>query len=345
MSFFYALIMENQYLRNLNNELLLISIIVPVYNVETYLPKCIDSILSQTYKNIEVILVNDGSTDDSLSICRAYADKYDNIKLVDKPNGGLSSARNAGLQIAQGEYIGYVDSDDWIEPDMFSKLLNASLMNDADISICGVFRDYSDKSIPQKSPFGVFNREEALEKLLANYQLQDYAVNKLYKKDLWNDIRYPEGKFFEDILTTYKTFKLSNRIAIIDDCLYHYVQREGSIARGTLNPRQFQMLEAIDTIKRDNDITDRYEEVLKVREAKVIYTLLWNLFVLGDKNSIKLYRKDGKALLSRMRKVRNCASHSKYLSRSKRVNIFFSFLPFRIYSQLFRLNRISLKHS
>ena len=323
----------------------LISVIVPVYNVEKYLPKCVDSILAQTYKELEIILVNDGSKDDSLTICKAYAERYDNVKLIDKPNGGLSSARNAGLQIATGEYIGYVDSDDWIEPDMFSKLMKACIDNDADISICGVYRDYTDKSVPQKSPSVVLNRDEALEKLLANYQVQDYAVNKLYKKDLWKEIRYPEGRFFEDILTTYKTFKLANKVAIIEDCLYHYVQREGSIARGTLNPRQFQMLEAIDIIRNDIDIKDKYREVMTVREAKVLYTLLWNLFVLGDKENIKKYRKDGIAFLKRMRRIRNIAVRSGYLSKIKKINIFLSVLPFGLYGQIFRLNKMFSKLS
>lgn len=224
----------------------LISIVVPIYNVEKYIPECVDSIIAQTYENIEIILVNDGSTDNSGSVCEEYAKKDARIKVIHKKNGGLSDARNAGIKIAKGEYIGFVDSDDWIETDMYEKLIKACLENNADISICGLFRDYVDKSIKCPSPNNkVYSSENALKALIEGEELHDHAWSKLYKRSFFDDVEYPKGKLYEDVRTTYKLFLKSDVVVSIEDCLYHYRQRSGSIVRGSFNRNSLQLLDAM----------------------------------------------------------------------------------------------------
>jgi len=196
----------------------LISIIIPIYKVEDYIRCCIDSILSQTYKNLEIILVDDGSPDNCGSVCEEYSLKDKRIKVIYKKNGGLSSARNAGLDIASGEYIGFVDSDDWIENDMYESLYNAIIFHKADISVCGRYIASGNKitTISDSEKAEVFTRCEALSELvLDEYSgMKNFAWDKLYKKELFDNVRYPEGKCYEDIFTTYKLFSLQIKLWI-----------------------------------------------------------------------------------------------------------------------------------
>jgi len=216
----------------------LISIIVPIYKVENYIRCCIDSILNQTYRNLEIILVDDGSPDNCPGICDEYKGIDKRIKVIHKKNGGLSSARNAGLDIASGQYIGLIDSDDFIESDMYEALYAASEKYNADISVCGRYivegnriTSYSDTEEPK-----VYNRYQALRQIVLDdfYNgINNYAWDKLYKKSLFDNIRYPEGKHFEDIFTTYKLFSISSKIVHIQSPKYYYLQREDSIIGST----------------------------------------------------------------------------------------------------------------
>ncbi|NNU74906.1 glycosyltransferase [Clostridium estertheticum] len=211
----------------------LISIIVPIYNVEVYIRNCVDSILGQSYENLEIILVDDGSPDNCGDICDEYRSKDKRIKVIHKKNGGLSSARNAGIDIASGDYLGFIDSDDWIERDMYESLYNAIIEHKADISVCGRYIVEGDKitTISDSEKAQVFTRSEALTELvLDEYSgMKNFAWDKLYKKELFDDIRYPEGKYYEDIFTTYKLFSKSNKIVDIKSPKYYYLLREDSI--------------------------------------------------------------------------------------------------------------------
>ncbi|MBX4258632.1 glycosyltransferase [Clostridium estertheticum] len=211
----------------------LISIIVPIYNVEVYIRNCVDSILGQSYENLEIILVDDGSPDNCGDICDEYRSKDKRIKVIHKKNGGLSSARNAGIDIASGDYLGFIDSDDWIERDMYESLYNAIIEHKADISVCGRYIVEGDKitTISDSEKAQVFTRSEALSELvLDEYSgMKNFAWDKLYKKELFDDIRYPEGKYYEDIFTTYKLFSKSNKIVDIKSPKYYYLLREDSI--------------------------------------------------------------------------------------------------------------------
>lgn len=230
----------------------LISIIVPIYNVECYLKRCVESIQNQTYKNLEIILVDDGSPDRCGEICDAYAKEDMRIRVLHKENGGLSDARNAGIQVANGEYIGFVDSDDYINTHMYECLLQSITNTSADVAICGLryVKDADSCDVNQ-----IQYTDEIREETLSGREVQDkyfdkiervtftVAWNKLYKRELFETIRYPKGKLHEDEFTTYKLLYQAKRIAVINEIGYYYVIREGSIM-GRFNAKRYDLLEA-----------------------------------------------------------------------------------------------------
>jgi glycosyltransferase involved in cell wall biosynthesis len=212
----------------------LVSVIVPVYNVEEYLVKSVDSILNQTYENLEIILVDDGSTDMSGAMCDSFKEQDGRIKVIHKKNGGLSDARNAGLEIATGDYIGYVDSDDWAEPDMFELMVTNCEKYGADVAACRYSKVYRDFTVNKSTDLIIhMTRDEALETYICeNVERPIYnsVWSKLFKRDLVKDYRFPVGKKSEDIMYTTKAFCNMNSCVYIDKALYNYVcDREGSI--------------------------------------------------------------------------------------------------------------------
>ncbi|MDE7184382.1 MAG: glycosyltransferase [Lachnospiraceae bacterium] len=222
----------------------LISLIVPVYNVEAYLDRCIHSILKQTYQNLEILLIDDGSTDSSPAKCDAYAAKDSRIKVLHKSNGGLSDARNAGLALAEGAYIGYVDSDDWIEPDMYATLYRACVDNHAQLAVCRYFQEYKDRTEAGGNGSVVpLAREELLKIYIGGHE--DYIIynsvwSKLYKRELVEGMLFPKGRNSEDIMYTTRAFCRLERAVYVDRCLYHYVlDRDGSIMNASRAERMF----------------------------------------------------------------------------------------------------------
>ena len=213
----------------------LISVIVPIYNVDKYLERCIDSIINQTYKNLEIILVDDGSTDDCPRICDEYQKKDSRIKVIHKENGGLSDTRNKGIDIAKGKYYGFIDSDDYIDADMYAILYKNIVETHSDIAVCGRYIDYEDgntKKMTNENRSNILmDRIEALKKLNNYSDFDMSACDKLYSAKLWKDIRYPYGKICEDYYTTYKLFDKSNKVVFVPKALYHYFQRNNSLSR------------------------------------------------------------------------------------------------------------------
>ena len=211
-----------------------ISVIVPVYNVENYLARCVDSILAQTYENLEVILVDDGATDRSGLICDELASRDSRVKVIHKKNGGLSSARNAGLETAAGEYIAFVDSDDWIEPDAYAHMMQLMKTHQVKL-VCGGRYDVSGKT--GERTVGLCPKREAVisgEELAGRIFLWDgcdsSACDKLYHRSLLEHFRYPEGKVCEDVPVTYKIVLQAERVAMSDRPFYNYYHRAGSIS-------------------------------------------------------------------------------------------------------------------
>ena len=207
----------------------MISVIVPVYNVEPYLRKCLDSIINQIYRDLEIIVVDDGSTDGSGAICDEYKEKDDRIKVFHTANRGLSAARNLGLDNATGDWIGFVDSDDWIEPDMYSALIKCAEETGADLVECGCYTDFASATIERAAIQGTVTDKEAVESLIRD-EIRTQVWNKIWKLQLFAEIRFPEGRSFEDVATTYKLIRGAT-VTGVPENLYHWIQRESSISQ------------------------------------------------------------------------------------------------------------------
>lgn len=299
------------------NQKPLISVVVPVYNVEKYLNKCLDSIIGQTYRNLEIILVDDGSTDDSGAICDVYREKDARVRVVHQKNQGLSGARNSGINIANGELLGFVDSDDYIVENMYERLLDVLLKNDAQISICDcecimeAGEEISHQEYP-KLETEVLNTEQAFQRLNGfSYPYWKYvtAWNKLYRKHLFDELRYPVGKKNEDEFIAHILISKAERLAVISEPLYMYVQRADSIMGGSQKKKHIDAVYALKercnfflelNYKQLYKATLRmayliFKEILgeqknKGEEFKEIYTWLFrSLLKTFDLRTIKLW--------------------------------------------------------
>lgn len=223
----------------------LISVIVPVYNMEQYLERCVQSLCKQTYSELEIILVDDGSTDASPQMCDEYAREDERIKVIHKENGGLSDARNAGLAIATGAYIGFVDSDDWIEADMYEKMYYACVEQQAPLAICRYAQIYQDRIVRAGNQrMTVFSKEELLRVYICGHD--DYVIynsvwSKLFRRDLVDQMLFPVGRNSEDIMYTTKAFCKADKAVYIDACFYNYMlDRQDSIMNVKAEERMFR---------------------------------------------------------------------------------------------------------
>lgn len=224
----------------------LISVIVPIYKVENYLSRCIESIVNQTYKNLEIILVDDGSPDGCHIMCDNYAKKDNRIKVVHKQNGGLSDARNAGMAVASGDYVSFIDSDDYISLDFLKILYDTMRSTNSDIVDCEVVKFYEDghfEEYEDDAGFISYGTQEALSALIAENTFRQHVWNKLYKADLVLDIPYEVGKLNEDEFWTYQIFGRAKKITKINKIMYYYFQREDSIMGNSYNIRRLDALE------------------------------------------------------------------------------------------------------
>ena len=203
-----------------------VSVIVPVYNVEAYLAKCLDSLVNQTLKEIEIIVVNDGSPDNSQKIIDKYAKKYKSIKAYKKENGGLSDARNYGLKKASGEYVAFIDSDDYIDKTMLEKMYHKAINDSKDIVVCDSINVYDDKQVLIKS--NLHYSEDAVKSYLLAYPM---ACTRIYKRNLFDKIQFKKGIYYEDLELTPKLVKYTKKITFLEEGLYYYLQRSGSIMK------------------------------------------------------------------------------------------------------------------
>ena len=224
----------------------LLSIIVPVYKVENYLPKCIDSILAQTFTDFELILVEDGSPDDCPALCDAVAEKDARVRVIHQKNGGLSAARNAGLDAARGAWIGFVDSDDYIAPEMYEVLYQAVQSTGADLALCD-YAEVDEAGAPCQSMHvslseGELTGQELLKR--ASGLMVQLAWNKLYRRAIFTQLRYPEGKLNEDLFLIPEVCLQIQKAVVVPKALYYYVQRGGSIMSGNKTLRHFDAAEA-----------------------------------------------------------------------------------------------------
>ncbi len=225
----------------------LISVIVPVYKVEPYLDKCVSSIVNQTYKNLEIILVDDGSPDNCPVMCDAWAEKDNRIRVIHKTNGGLSDARNAGMSAATGELIAFVDSDDWIAPDMYEKLYHRLTEDNSDIAACGVqmvWENGASSRMLTREGSRVLNQEEAMRAIIEESWLKQPVWYKLYKTELVRDILFPKGKYHEDVFWSYQAVGRAKKVSVSDHVGYYYLQRGGSIMGEGYSLKRLDAVEA-----------------------------------------------------------------------------------------------------
>lgn len=229
----------------------LISIIVPVYKVEKFLEQCVQSVISQTYSNLEIILVDDGSPDRCPQLCDEWSRKDRRIKVIHKQNGGLSDARNFGIRAARGEYLAFVDSDDWISPYMISKLYEACAQFEAEMSICQFEMVYDDgkreKYVEEEYPTEVLSSKEALKLLLQDKRITSHAWRKLYKREIIKDEMFPKGKYYEDVYIMPELFLRCNKIVYLNDVLYYYRQNPTGIVKSNSIKSNFDFMEALQT--------------------------------------------------------------------------------------------------
>lgn len=253
----------------------LISVIVPIYKVEAYLDRCIRSITEQTYKNVEIILVDDGSPDRCPAICDAWAQKDERIKAIHKENGGLSDARNAGMAMASGDLISFIDSDDSIEPTFLEELCGALKEHDADIAECAVSHVDEEGNLLRRraaAPVETMDKIEALRRLVQEDGIYQTVWNKLYRRHVAMDVLFAVGKCNEDEFWTWQVFERIRRLAVVPDCLYNYLQRGSSIIGVGYNIRRLDGLEA--QFERMQHL-QKYDELAILTRQTLMMQGLW----------------------------------------------------------------------
>lgn len=272
----------------------IVSIIIPVYNVEKYIENCIESIVNQTYKNIEIILVDDGSTDKSGSICDKFSKIDNRISVIHKTNGGLSSARNNGLKVCNGKYVTFIDSDDWIKKDFVETMLSIAINSSADLVISGLISktnyDFIDDN--NNNDYKEINRIQAIECCLYGEKGIDVsACGKLYSKKLFENIVFPEKKLYEDFLIFDEIINASNKIMLTSYCGYFYLQRQGSIMNSSYNDSRYIL------ISKSEELIKKYKNTLfnATVYRYVVNNYLFLKMVLNDKkhlNELNMFRQN-----------------------------------------------------
>lgn len=284
----------------------LISIIVPIYKVERYLERCINSILAQSYKNLEIILVDDGSPDNCGKICDEYAKKDCRVKVIHKKNGGLSDARNCGIDKSSGEYLMFVDSDDYIDKNICEKLISVSKKHNCDIVMCNIYRVvnnkiYFEKEISSLPKNEILDGITVMKDFFKNFSMILYVSwNKLYKRNLFfnnEKIRFPFGELFEDMFVNYRLYNLSKRIFILSDRLYYYVTRKNSITN--VNYTNRHLLSRINYLKNIRFFSKNVDEDIKkcIQISIIRYCYEITRYCILNKSLDKNFMTEAKCIL------------------------------------------------
>lgn len=256
-----------------------ISVIVPVYNVEQYLERCVDSIINQTYTNLEIILVNDGSTDNSGKLCDELAKKDERIRVIHKENGGLSDARNRGIDESESDLVGFIDSDDYIDSDMYEVLLKNLNDTDADLSMCALYDVYNNTpevQVTNKETWKL-SSEQAIKMVMEAKILSVTAVNKLYRKSLFTDLKFEVGKIAEDAFIMIKLLDKCEKIVATNEKKYYYVHRENSITTQKFSTKFLNVIEAYE--QNSNIISEKYPKLKDVAQTR----MNWAYFYVLDR--------------------------------------------------------------
>ena len=297
----------------------LISIVVPVYNVEKYIPRCIESILNQTYKNWEVIFINDGSKDNSLEVLKNYQKKDNRIKIIDKKNEGSGVARNIGIEKSEGKYLAFLDSDDWYEKDFLEKLYNNLKENNSDVSMCNPRMTYDDRQKNKNINIYHFDRIELNknpEKILGILAMP-VIWNKLYKKEVVvsNGIRFPNYSFSEDVEFLYKVFLYVSKVSKVEEYLYNYYQRDNSETKKIKRESIEQVYKVIENIESyvKNNFIDKLG-VFQQYKIQFIYSVSQILLSkTNDDKKLKRLINQNNNLMIRDIKIKNIIKNKKIL--------------------------------
>lgn len=295
-----------------------ISIIVPVYKVEQYLYRCIKSLMDQTYKNIEIILVDDGSPDNCPQLCENYAKQDSRIKVIHKENGGLSDARNVALDNITGEYIAFVDSDDWVEADFIETLYTNVMRENADISIIGytlVWDDGGKRRFTQDDEYYVFDTETAIRELLKQRKFSCMVCQKLYKKQIFDAVRFPVGKLYEDVAVSLPTFLKAQKVVVSGKSGYNYYQRSDSIVNSKFDKRKLYFLDCCQEIIAYSDIHHGKYDI----EAHVFYLRALMMFILQLYQAPEKDKNITKYLIKEVRECRKYIWKGSYMELRKKV--------------------------
>jgi len=322
----------------------LVSVIIPVYNVEKYLDACVESVLRQTYKNLEIILVDDGSTDNSGKICDKYKLIDNRVKVIHKENGGLSSARNAGLDICKGEFISFIDSDDFVSDKFIELLYRTAKKENVLISAVrkGVdFWDGDDNTVSfyheniDELNIETVSIRKALELMMYMKVTTGYPW-RLYNKLLFKNFRLPDGIYYEDLASTYKVMMQTDKIAYIDAGIYAYRKRANSIIRESFSMKKMVIVDI--TRELFENITD-YDESLKYAAANRCFSALFNVYLqipLNNKNSLIVWNE--------IKKYRQMViqDRSKLIRKKNKYGVYASYLPKCILFSLVKVSRCFL---
>lgn len=271
----------------------MISILVPVYNVEKYLCRCLDSILAQTYTDYEVVLVDDGSTDRSGALCDAYAAEHDCIRVIHQENAGLAQVRNVSVAAARGEYITFVDSDDAIEPNLLETLMGDLLETGSDISICS-WSEVSDAGVRtqitwdrKEDGFQVWTTEQAVKALLYQKGIDNNSWGKLYARHVLQDVVFPAGRVYEDIAVAYQIFLKANRVCYRPEALYLYTSNTAGISQSAFTPRRMDLIDMVDGVYAD--IARRFPDYLSAARSRLLRAYIHVYLQIPDRADYKVY--------------------------------------------------------
>lgn len=301
-----------------------ISIIVPVYKVEDYLSRCVDSLICQTYKNLEIILVDDGSPDRCGAICDEYAKRDERVKVIHKQNGGLSDARNRGIDIASGDYVMFVDSDDWLANETCELIISDIIENKADIVVFGFSYVYeSDKVVHNYIRLnGKITKDTAIMSLIYKvgyWGIGNYAWNKVYLKNLFEDVRFPVSKVAEDQGTTYKLFDKAETIYVNKKNCYNYFQRGDSISHNRFEPSQIKDRISL-WIERLDFFKENYPQFVKFQIAQLLGDIYVAIILLKG-------NKEQSDLRTMLQNYANQYEEKKYLSLDKKIRLHYYCYP------------------
>lgn len=280
-------------MQQLNLDDILVSIVVPIYNVEAFLPQCIDSLLAQTHPNLEIILVDDGSPDNCGDICDRYARENGNIRVIHKENGGLSSARNAGIAAATGTYIGFIDSDDFIKETMFRRLLEAAVSHNAQIAACGRYLVTEEGDVTCQAytlpTEKQFDTQGAMKEVLMSGQLDVAVTDKLFLTSLFQGISFPIGEINEDAAIIFDLLCKTSSVVHIGTPMYCYRCRSGSITKSGYKPNKMHALEHAERIYEQ--LETQYPALIPSAKQYIAYTCCHQLsLILKDKVALRTYK-------------------------------------------------------